>query len=118
MMPWRAHIQAAFARWSENRAAMTIAFGAAVAALATGPFFDFSSTWQMVITSETAVLMLMGVLLIHRAQNGRLAPRDEVVPESEAPAVHAELDVTEEDLRELIRAGGPGGLTRSRLERL
>src|SRR5258706_268405 len=37
--------------------------------LATGPFFGFSNTWQLVINTGTTVVTFLMVFLIQRAQN-------------------------------------------------
>jgi low affinity Fe/Cu permease len=55
---------------------------------ATGPFFNFSDTWQLVINTGTTVVTFLMVFLIQSTQN-----RD-------AKALHLKLD-------ELIRALGP-----------
>jgi low affinity Fe/Cu permease len=53
--------------------------------LVTGPFFDYSDTWQLVINTTTTVITFLMVFIIQNSQN-----RD-------AKAVHLKLD-------ELIRA--------------
>ncbi|HLF27592.1 MAG TPA: low affinity iron permease family protein [Anaerolineae bacterium] len=53
--------------------------------LATGPLFDFSDTWQLVINTTTTIVTFLMVFLIQNTQN-----RD-------AKAIHLKLD-------ELIRA--------------
>ena len=53
--------------------------------LVTGPFFDYSDTWQLVINTATTVITFLMVFIIQNSQN-----RD-------AKAVHLKLD-------ELIRA--------------
>src|SRR5207247_1034023 len=37
--------------------------------LASGPFFDFSDTWQLIINTGTTVATFLMVFLIQRAQN-------------------------------------------------
>lgn len=37
--------------------------------LATGPFFDFSDTWQLVINTATTVVTFLMVFLIQNSQN-------------------------------------------------
>jgi low affinity Fe/Cu permease len=55
---------------------------------ASGPFFDYSDTWQLVINTATTVLTFLAVFLIQNTQN-----RDGL-------AIQLKLD-------ELIRAVGP-----------
>src|SRR5688500_1285328 len=55
--------------------------------IVTGPLFDWSDTWQLVINTGTTIVTFLMVFLIQNAQN-----RD-------ASAIQAKLD-------ELIRAGG------------
>ncbi|MCA9880604.1 MAG: low affinity iron permease family protein [Thermomicrobiales bacterium] len=81
-----------FARWA-NRAAtlaghyLTFLAAASVVLIwaASGPFFGFSETWQLVINTGTTIITFLMVFLIQNTQN-----RD-------ALAVHLKLD-------ELIRA--------------
>jgi low affinity Fe/Cu permease len=56
--------------------------------LASGPFFHYSDTWQLIINSSTSVVTFLMVFLIQNTQN-----RD-------ARVIHMKLD-------ELIRALGP-----------
>ena len=46
-----------------------IAAGAVVAWAATGPFFGFSDTWQLVVNTTTTIITFLIVFLIQRAQN-------------------------------------------------
>jgi low affinity Fe/Cu permease len=67
-------------------------FGASLACLiwaVTGPIFDYSDTWQLVINTATTVLTFLAVFLIQNAQN-----RD-------AAAIQAKLD---EILRSIVEA--------------
>jgi low affinity Fe/Cu permease len=78
-----------FARWTANHAGRPSAFVlAAVVVVAwaiTGPLFDFSDTWQLVINTGTTIVTFLMVFLIQNTQN-----RD-------SQALHLKLD-------ELIRA--------------
>ena len=77
------------AKWASHTAGrpMTfmIALGIIVAWAITGPLFDFSDTWQLVINTGTTIVTFLMVFLIQNTQN-----RD-------AKAMHLKLD-------ELIRA--------------
>ncbi len=49
--------------------AFTIALGIVLAWAVTGPFFDFSETWQLVINTGTTIITFLMVFLIQKAQN-------------------------------------------------
>jgi low affinity Fe/Cu permease len=62
-----------FARQATVRAGSSWAFGLALAVvlvwLITGPYFEFSNTWQLVINTGTTIITFLMVFLIQRAQN-------------------------------------------------
>jgi low affinity Fe/Cu permease len=62
-----------FSQWATRRSGSTPAFMLAVLTivvwLITGPIFDFSDTWQLVINTGTTVVTFLMVFLIQRAQN-------------------------------------------------
>jgi len=62
-----------FARWATVRAGSSTAFVLAVTIvivwLISGPFFDYSQTWQLVINTGTTIVTFLMVFLIQRAQN-------------------------------------------------
>jgi low affinity Fe/Cu permease len=78
-----------FAKSSAHFCGRPLIFSLAVAAivvwLITGPIFDFSDTWQLVINTATTIITFLMVFLIQNTQN-----RD-------TQAIHVKLD-------ELIRA--------------
>jgi low affinity Fe/Cu permease len=81
-----------YSRWSKHAARLagrTRTFNLAVLLilgwLLTGPFFDFSDTWQLVVNTTTTIITFLMVFLIQNTQN-----RD-------TEAIHIKLD-------ELIRA--------------
>ena len=78
-----------FARWASRVTGQPVTFGLAMLVLvvwaATGPFFGFSDTWQLVINTGTTIVTFLMVFLIQNTQN-----RD-------SEAMHIKLD-------ELIRA--------------
>ena len=78
-----------FARWTACNTGRPSAFVIAVLVVAvwalTGPLFDFSDTWQLVINTGTTIVTFLMVFLIQNTQN-----RD-------SQALHLKLD-------ELIRA--------------
>ncbi|MDP1746833.1 MAG: low affinity iron permease family protein, partial [Bacteroidota bacterium] len=49
--------------------AFTIAFSVVIAWILTGPLFDFSDTWQLVINTSTTIITFLMVFLIQREQN-------------------------------------------------
>jgi low affinity Fe/Cu permease len=65
--------------------AFLIAFGIIIVWLLTGPFFDYSDTWQLVINTGTSLVTFLMVFMIQNTQN------------RESAAVQIKLD-------ELIRA--------------
>lgn len=71
--------------WAGSPAAFITAVSAIVIWLATGPFFGYSDTWQLVINTATTIVTFLMVFLIQNTQN-----RD-------ARAMHLKLD-------ELIKA--------------
>lgn len=56
-------------RNSGSSAAFALAFGIVIIWAATGPIFDFSNTWQLVINTGTTIVTFLMVFLIQRAQN-------------------------------------------------
>lgn len=89
MHPYHPGFFARFGRWAAHATGHPAAFGAAVLVvlvwLASGPFFHFSDTWQLVINTGTTIITFLMVFLIQSTQN-----RDTV-------AMHLKLD-------ELIRS--------------
>ena len=57
------------AEWTGTSAAFGIAFLIIVVWGATGPYFDYSNTWQLVINTGTTIVTFLMVFLIQRAQN-------------------------------------------------
>lgn len=86
-----------FAKWTSEVAGSPWVFGAALGIIAlwaiTGPIFNFSDTWQLIINTGTTIITFLMVFLIQNTQN-----RD-------AKAIHLKLD-------ELIRTskGARNGL--------
>lgn len=62
-----------FARNAAQAAGSPFAFGAAIFLVllwcVSGPFFNFSDTWQLVINTGTTIVTFMMVFLIQNAQN-------------------------------------------------
>jgi low affinity Fe/Cu permease len=55
--------------WTGSSWAFTLAVLVIVAWLITGPLFNFSNTWQLVINTGTTIVTFLMVFLIQRAQN-------------------------------------------------
>jgi low affinity Fe/Cu permease len=49
--------------------AFTIAVALVLVWLITGPFFDFSETWQLIINTGTTIITFLMVFLIQKSQN-------------------------------------------------
>jgi low affinity Fe/Cu permease len=60
---------AAVCRWTGGTSAFTLACVSIVIWAATGPLFNFSNTWQLVINTSTTIVTFLMVFLIQRAQN-------------------------------------------------
>src|SRR5205085_6830723 len=64
---------ARLSRWAAEWSGSSAAFGLAVATiviwLVTGPFFEFSDTWQLIINTGTTIVTFLMVFLIQRVQN-------------------------------------------------
>ena len=62
-----------FARWAARVAGHSIAFLLALLVIvlwvASGPFFHFSDTWQLVINTATTIITFLMVFLIQNSQN-------------------------------------------------
>jgi low affinity Fe/Cu permease len=83
------HLFTNFAKWTAHMAGTPATFCLAVAVIViwaiTGPIFNFSDTWQLIINTGTTIITFLMVFLIQNTQN-----RD-------TGAMHTKLD-------ELIRA--------------
>ena len=62
-----------FANWTARAAGHPMAFafaaGVVLAWLVTGPIFEFSDTWQLVINTGTTIVTFLMVFLIQNTQN-------------------------------------------------
>ncbi|HLG81696.1 MAG TPA: low affinity iron permease family protein [Bradyrhizobium sp.] len=66
---WFARFAAATANWTGTSSAFVIAFLVVVIWAATGPLFNYSDTWQLVINTGTTVVTFLMVFLIQNTQN-------------------------------------------------
>lgn len=83
---WYSNFAKATARFCGRPRVFVVALLVIVVWLVTGPIFDYSDTWQLVINTGTTIVTFLMVFLIQNTQN-----RDNA-------ALHAKLD-------ELIRVG-------------
>ena len=62
-----------FSHWTSEKVGSPWAFAVAVAAILawafSGPFFDFSESWQLIINTTTTILTFLMVFLIQRTQH-------------------------------------------------
>jgi low affinity Fe/Cu permease len=58
----------ATARWSGRPIAFLLALALLIVWLATGPFFHYSDSWQLVINTGTTIITFLMVFLIQNAQ--------------------------------------------------
>ena len=106
-----------FAKWASRAvgrpAAFTIAFATLVLWAISGPLFDFSDTWQLIINTGTTIITFLMVFLIQNTQNrdaeAMHVKLDELI-RSNKTAHNALLDL--EDLEE-ERAGSNSGRLRA-----
>lgn len=56
-------------RWAGSSWAFSLALMIIVVWVLTGPIFDYSDTWQLVINTGTTIITFLMVFLIQRAQN-------------------------------------------------
>lgn len=67
-------------RWTGSSVAFSLALAAIVVWCVTGPVFDFSETWQLVVNTGTTIITFLMVFLIQQSQN------------KDSQAVHLKLD--------------------------
>lgn len=83
-----------------------LAVGLVIAWAVTGPLFNYSDTWQLVINTSTTIVTFLMVFLIQNTQNRDTAAMqiklDELIRAMEG-AHNALLDLEELDEKELIR---------------
>ena len=57
------------AKWTGRPAAFLLAMSAVIIWAVTGPLFDYSDTWQLVINTSTTIITFLMVFLIQNSQN-------------------------------------------------
>src|SRR5688500_14127166 len=73
-VPWRVNLlMEQFSRrvtdWVGSSWAFVVAVGVVLAWAATGPIFNYSETWQLIINTGTTIVTFLMVFLIQRSQN-------------------------------------------------
>ncbi len=107
----RRHPFAALSKWAASKMGHPTTFTLAVAIillwLVTGPAFDYSNTWQLMINTGTTIITFLMVFLIQNTQNRDSAAMqiklDELIrADKDAHTVLLDLEeLTEQELLEL-----------------
>ena len=63
------HFSSTVTQWAGSSSAFALALLVILVWLVTGPSFQFSNTWQLVINTGTTIVTFLMVFLIQRAQN-------------------------------------------------
>jgi low affinity Fe/Cu permease len=63
------NLSAKVTQYTGSTPAFSIALGLVLVWLFSGPFFDFSETWQLVINTGTTIITFLMVFLIQKSQN-------------------------------------------------
>jgi low affinity Fe/Cu permease len=66
---WFEQVAHLVTEWTGTSAAFAVAVGAIAVWAATGPWFHYSDTWQLIINTGTTVITFLMVFLIQRSQN-------------------------------------------------
>ena len=99
-----------FAKWTARMSGRPAAFAVAVSVIIlwalTGPLFDYSDTWQLVINTGTTIITFLMVFLIQNTQNrdseAMQVKLDELIRAMQG-AHNALLDLEELEERDLDR---------------
>jgi len=66
---WFAQFAQATSHWTGNPAAFLLAVAVVLVWVVTGPVFNYSDTWQLVINTGTTIVTFLMVFLIQHTQN-------------------------------------------------
>ena len=107
----RTHPFAAFSKWASSKVGhpmtFSLALGIVLLWLVSGPLFDFSNTWQLMINTTTTIVTFLMVFLIQSTTNRESAATqiklDELIrADKDAHTVLLDLEeLTEAELLEL-----------------
>jgi low affinity Fe/Cu permease len=91
---------------------VALAFLAILVWAATGPMFNYSDTWQLVVNTATTIVTFLMVFLIQATQNrdtlATQAKLDELIRSSQARNEFMLIDkLTDEDVSSKSQAGDP-----------
>lgn len=97
------------ARWAGKPAAFILCGMLVVVWALTGPFFHWSTTWQLVINTGTTIITFLMVFLIQNEQNrdsaAIQAKLDELIRSSAADNFYVGIEhLTDRELSEILRA--------------
>ncbi|EPE96954.1 low affinity iron permease family protein [Rhizobium grahamii] len=96
----------AVAEWSGRPATFVLAVALVFVWAITGPFFDFSETWQLVINTSTTIITFLMVFVLQNSQNrdGKAlqAKLDELILTSQAQNKFVGIEkLDEQQLRDM-----------------
>ncbi len=66
---WYAHFTKSFAKLTGKSITFVLAIIMIIVWLLSGPYFDFSNTWQLVINTTTTIITFIMVFVIQNTQN-------------------------------------------------
>jgi len=66
---WYAHFTKSFAKLTGKSLIFVLAIITIIVWLLSGPYFDFSNTWQLVINTTTTIITFIMVFIIQNTQN-------------------------------------------------
>lgn len=102
----------ALSEWSGRPLTFALAVGLVVVWAVSGPFFGFSSTWQLVINTLTTIVTFLMVFTLQNSQNrdGRAlqAKIDELILSSKARNTFVGIEKLEEERLHEVCATLPG----------
>jgi low affinity Fe/Cu permease len=104
MAKWFSRFAMRTADWSGRFGAFVLALGVVIVWAISGPIFNFSETWQLVINTGTTIVTFLMVFLIQNSQNRDSAAihlkLDEIIRSIEA-ASNQMIDAEEDDDEQL-----------------
>src|SRR5262245_4950536 len=105
-----ARIATRAAHWAGRPTAFFLAFFVVIAWGITGPIFNYSDTWQLVINTGTTIITFLMVFLIQNEQDRDTAAiqvkLDEIIRSSKARNALIGIEhLTQDEIEELRKAG-------------